>query len=53
MKVYNFVSGTQNPITWREYWTIRGKKIRENLTCCAQWYFLFLITNLWPVYINL
>jgi len=38
---------------WREYWAICGEKIRENPTCCAQWYFFFLITNLWPVYLTL
>jgi hypothetical protein len=53
MKVYNFVSGSQNPITWRKYWAICAEKIRENPTCRAQWYFFFLITKLWPVYLTL
>lgn len=53
MKVYNFVSGAQNPITWKEYWSICGQKIIENPPSHALWYYFYTKTKLWPVYFSL
>ncbi|GFG36353.1 hypothetical protein Cfor_05960, partial [Coptotermes formosanus] len=52
-KVYNFVSGAQNPITWKEYWSICVQKIIENPTAHAQWYLFYVTITLWPVYFSL
>jgi len=52
-KVYNFVSGTQNPITWKEYFSVCGQKIIENPPCNAQWYYFYMTAKLWPVYLSL
>ncbi|GFG36354.1 hypothetical protein Cfor_05961 [Coptotermes formosanus] len=52
-KVYNFVSGAQNPITWKEYWSICVQKIIENPTAHAQWYLFYVTIPLWPVYFSL
>ncbi|PNF39259.1 hypothetical protein B7P43_G16960 [Cryptotermes secundus] len=49
-KVYNFVSGTQNPITWKEYWLYVGQKIKQCPAAHAQWYYCLICTRFWPIY---
>ncbi|XP_021915757.1 fatty acyl-CoA reductase 1-like isoform X2 [Zootermopsis nevadensis] len=52
-KVYNFVSGAQNPISWKQYWSICGQTIIQYPTSHAKWYYCFVTTSLWPVYLIL